>query len=556
MNERTDVHGRGVPLVLQLFALVLVAAGLYANSLTVPFLFDDPPPAQPLDYATRPLVWASFDLNRAWSGAETWSYHVVNIAVHAACAGLLLLVLRRALALGWPTASLGTRAASAFAAALLWTCHPLQTGAVTYLSQRAESLAALFALATMQGFLLVVARERVALGWVLCVLGTVAGFATKETAATVPVILLVFERTLTRDDLATAWRARGRLHLVLALLAAVLAWRFIAPLLFAENSSAGFGAHEFFGPREYARSQWGVLLHYLRLVVWPHPLVFDYGWPVAHGFGEIVPPMLVVLALLGATLALVRRRHPLGAAAGAFFLYLAPTTSFVPVKDLAFEHRLYLPLAAALVAAFVVFAHVLPVARRARLVVAAGLVLAVPLGALTVLRNREYRSAESIWSSVVERAPRNPRGYNNLAALRIDQERYAEAEELLARALELKPRYAKAEDNLGVLAAARGEIELALQHFARASEIEESARVHGHMARLLELTGRATEAEEHHRRALALAPRDGRVQLAHGQFLARAGRTAEARAALERACELDPLGTEARRELARLPAGP
>jgi Flp pilus assembly protein TadD len=553
VNERSDVHGRGVPLALQLLALLLCTAGLYANSLAVPFLFDDPVPAQPLDYATRPLVWASFDLNRAWSGAATWSYHVVNLATHAACAVLLLLVLRRALALAWPAAGPRASAALAFATALLWTCHPLQTGAVTYLSQRAESLAALFALATLLGFFLLVARERVALGWTLCVLGTVLGFLTKETAATVPVVLLLFERTLVRAGPGPTWRARGRLHLVLALLAALLALRFIAPMLFAENSSAGFGAHEFFGPREYARSQPGVLLHYLRLVFWPHPLVFDYGWPVAQAAREIVPQTLAVLALLGATAALIVRRHPLGAAAGAFVLYLAPTTSFVPLKDLAFEHRLYLPLAAVLVAALAVLARGFPAARRAPLLVGTGVLLALPLCALTVLRNREYASAESIWTTVVERAPGNPRGYNNLAALRIDQERHAEAEQLLARALELKPRYAKAEDNLGVLAAARGRIELALQHFARANEIEESARVHGHMARLLELTGRAAEAEQHHRRALELAPRDGRVHLAHGQFLARAGRVQEARAALARALELDPLGSEARRELERLP---
>jgi Tfp pilus assembly protein PilF len=553
VDERAEAETREFPLGAQLLALLLAAAGLYANSLAVPFLFDDPVPSAPLDYATRPLVWASFDLNRAWSGAAVWSYHVVNIAVHAAAAVALLCVLRRALALAWPAATAADRAALAFATALAWTCHPLGTSAVTYLSQRAESLAALFALLTCLGFLLVVARERVLLGWSLCVLGTVAGFATKETAATVPLILLFFERTLVRDDLAATWRARGRLHLVLALLSALLAWFFIGPLLFAEQSSAGFGAHEFFGPREYLRSQYGVLLHYLRLVFWPHPLVFDYGWPVAHGFAAIVPPFLAVLALLGATLALLRRRHPLGAAAGAFFLYLAPTSSIVPVKDIAFEHRMYLPLAAVLVAAFALAARLMPVAVRARGLAAAGFVLAVPLGALTVLRNREYRSAEAIWTTVVERAPENPRGYNNLAAIRLDQERYDEAETLLARALELKPRYARAEDNLGVLAAARGRIELALEHFARANAIEESARVHTHMARLLELTSRGDEAEQHHRRALELAPRDGRVHLALGQFLARAGRMSEARASFERAVTLDRYGAEARRELERLP---
>jgi len=537
-------------LALQALALVLACVALYAGTLQVPFLLDDPVPAQPLDYSTRPLVWATFDLNRAWSGAAPWSYHVVNVAVHAACALLWLAVLRRALALAWPSLTAPRSDDLAFLAALLWTVHPLQTGAVTYLSQRAESLAALFALLTVLGFLQVVRAPRSRSGWSAALLGTVLGFLTKETAAMVPPILLVLELALVRARPREVARQRGAFHLTLWIVSALCVARFVWPMVFSERSSAGLGASHLVTPLEYLRSQPGVLLHYLRLCVWPHPLVFDYGWKVAEGARAIVPQTLAVVALLLTTAVLLVRRHPAGAALAAALLYLAPTTSLVPIRDLAFEHRMYLPLAPLLALALAGLATRLP----ARVLTGLTLAAAVALGLATVQRNREYRDAESLWRTVVERAPENPRGHNNLAALYIDQDRLDEAEALLQRALELKPRYGKAFDNLAVIAAARGRLGQALEWFARASEVEESARVHGHMARLLELDGRAAEAEEHHARALELEPRDGRVHLAHGQFLARAGRHAEARAAFERARTLDPHGREALRELERLPA--
>src|SRR5262245_57914364 len=85
-------------LAAQALALALLVAACYANSLAVPFLLDDPRPGVPLDYSTRPLVQASFALNRALSGAATWSYHLFNALVHLASGLLLWGVLRRALA--------------------------------------------------------------------------------------------------------------------------------------------------------------------------------------------------------------------------------------------------------------------------------------------------------------------------------------------------------------------------------------------------------------------------------------------------------------------------
>src|SRR5262245_61168692 len=140
----------------QALVLCLLVALCYATSLAGPFLFDDPflnAPRARLDYSWRPLVWASWDLNRALGGTATWGYHVFNALVHLGCGLLLLGVLRRGAAFAAPGVAARTRDGLAFVTACLWVCHPLQTAAVTYLSQRAEALGAFFYLAVLYAFL-------------------------------------------------------------------------------------------------------------------------------------------------------------------------------------------------------------------------------------------------------------------------------------------------------------------------------------------------------------------------------------------------------------------
>src|SRR5438552_3486703 len=89
-------------------------------------------------------------------------------------------------------------------------------------------------------------------------------------------------------------------------------------------------------PVAYALTQPGVIVHYLRLALWPDPLCLDYGWPLATSARAIAPPLVLIGALLAATIASFRRRPELGFVGAWFFLLLAPTSSVIPVADAAF----------------------------------------------------------------------------------------------------------------------------------------------------------------------------------------------------------------------------
>ena len=80
--------------------------------------------------AGRPAVNVSFALNYALGGREVTGYHVANITIHLLCGLAVFGIARRA----QPDVN------AAFAIALVWTVHPLNSEAVNYVTQRSETL--------------------------------------------------------------------------------------------------------------------------------------------------------------------------------------------------------------------------------------------------------------------------------------------------------------------------------------------------------------------------------------------------------------------------------
>jgi tetratricopeptide (TPR) repeat protein len=325
---------------------------------------------------------------------------------------------------------------------------------------------------------------------------------TKQVMVTAPLVVLLYDRTFLAGTFREAWRRRWGLYLGLAATWLILAPRYLAlGSFFLDRPMAGpAGLPQVLAtPWEYLRSQPGVVTHYLYLTFWPGSLCLDYDWPVAETAREILPPAIFVIALLGLTLWAARRRPMLGFLGLWFFLILAPTSSVVPMQDLAFEHRLYLPLAAVVVAA-VVGAYALGRAlichgRLARpcpvgtpgstagqagrgtrgwgrgLAVLALAAAAVPLGYRTVLRNADYRSPLVMWGDVVRRRPANPRAHSNYGVvlyLKGDVDRSIVE---FNTAVALKPNYAEAHNNRGLSFQHKGRLEEAVRDYTRATEL-------------------------------------------------------------------------------------
>lgn len=447
-------------------AAIIVAAGLaaYANSFQGPFVYDDTtsipknphirrlwpiweamraPPQQTV--AGRPILSLSLALNYAACELDVRGYHAGNLIVHVLSAVVLFGLIRRTLLTDRMRERFGGASlALGLTCALIWAVHPLQTSSVTYIIQRAESLMGLFYLLTFycaaRGFASLRGRWWYAAAVASCVLG----MGTKEVTATAPLLVLLYDRTFVSRSFREAIRRRWGLYLALAstwgLLAALMA---TAP----HSESVGFGFD--ITALDYARTQCNaIVLYYLKLSFFPHPLVFDYGWPIARRFVDFAPAGLALAVLLIATAAALRYRPEWGFLGAWFFLILGPSSSFLPIaSEVAAEHRMYLPLAA-VVACVVTGAYLL--GRRAfgeralpRRLTACALTGAVvlTLSVLIARRNLDYRTKVSIWEDTIEKRPDNHRAHNNLGVAYWESDQLDRAIGLYDKALELNPRY-------------------------------------------------------------------------------------------------------------------
>jgi tetratricopeptide (TPR) repeat protein len=477
-------------------AVVLCAAGAlaYSNSLDGPFVFDDrmhivdgAAVRRMFDFedaglwAFRPLTMVTLAANYAAEGLRTRGYHVVNVAIHLLAGLVLFGLFRRALRLPGLREGLGGAATGpAFAIALLWLLHPIQTGAVTYTIQRMESLMGLLYLTTLYCVVRGLGgegageegagrlRSRLWLG--AAVAACAGAMAAKEVAVSLPVMALLCDWLLVTRSLKETLRWRWGFY---ALLGAT--WLPLLPTLraslFSPEGTAGFGVA--IGPMRYLATQCGVGLHYLGLCFRPWPLCLDYGWPAATRAGEVVPGAVVLGLLLAATLYGLARGGRWALLGAGFFLVLAPTSSVMPIADVAFEHRMYLPLAAVIAGVvlglWALWARFAPWWRGAAWVAGVALLVAAALlGGLTWRRNMEYQSETGLWSGCIARRPENARAWLNRGAAYARQGRHGEALADLDEAVRRAPGNAAAYKDRGTVFVNLGRYDDAIRDYNEA----------------------------------------------------------------------------------------
>ncbi len=548
--------------------LVVATVLAYANSLGGPLIFDDKPaildnptirhlwplstvlspPAIGSGVTGRPMVNLTLALDYAVSGPEVWSYHATNLLIHVLAGLALFGIVRRTLRQPVIPERLRTAALPvAGMTAALWLLHPLVTESVTSVIQRTESQVGLCYLLTLYAFIRSVESPRPRAWQTAAVLVAALGMATKEVMVTAPVLVLAYDCAFVAGSLRESWRRRGGFHLALA-----ATWLVLAALLLSGGGTRGEAAGFGLGvtPWTYALTQCRAVILYLRLAVWPHPLVLDYGTDVVRHAGDVWPQGLLLLGLLALTAWTWIRRPVAGFAGVAFFLILGPSSSVVPlVSQTIAEHRMYLPLAA-LVALGVAAAYLRW--GRGALVVAA--IVAVGFGGLTWQRNRAYQSELGLWTETVAQAPANARARINLAECLLLLGRPAEALPHAQEAVHLKPNYPEAHTNVAIALAELGRPEEALPSCLEALRLKpDSARAHSNLGTVLIKLGRLPEAITHLEESLRLAPDApdaAKVRNNLGIALLRAGRPADAIPEFLAVLRVDPSLAETRFTLA------
>ncbi len=558
-------------------------------------------PAAQLPTAGRPLVNYSFALNYAWGKLDPTGYRVVNLALHFAAAMLIMLIVRRTLRADRFGGRFDHAAGPlALVVALLWAVHPLQTEPVAYVTQRTELLMAVCFLATLYSairyFSATAPNDRKV--WLaLSILACAAGMASKEVMVAAPVVVLLYDWTFAGRSLRRIVRDSWPLYAGL-----FATWALLLYLNIGLPRSESTGFRPDISPWTWWATQSQVFWMYLKLTVWPWPLVIHYELPYLDTWRTALPWVLPTLLLLGATLVLLWRRHPAGFALASVMVLLAPT-SIVPIlTEVAAERRMYLPLVALIALAVTggIVAVQTLLARRAAnravddrrplaVVCFAALVLALIGGLVSARRLNAYANVISLWEDAYAHQPQNYVVNYNLAGCLFMAHRRDEALAMLERTVKTWPqswkahllmgqtllemkRYDDAKTafeqtfnlktdsigaiiGLGIVYSDTGEYPKAIKLFEVASQIDpDDVRPHFLWGLALSRAGNLQGAVKHYEMAMKIDADHPELRNNFGVALAKLERTREAEDNFRRALELSPDYADAHGNLARLQA--
>ncbi len=542
-----------------------IAAGLiavfwaYAPAFHGPFLFDDsalpfalPSFSDPLsEWVTglRPLLMFTYWINTQISGADPYSYHIVNLVIHCIASALMFFIVRRVLDWGGVEAEMRTPLAGF--CALLFLLHPVQSEAVAYLAGRSEALSSMMVFAAFTVFLY---RKETAVTWTtaaLTLLLFLGALAAKEQTIVLPGLLLLTDYWWNPGFSFRGIRDNWKLYVPLALGAAAGVIRFLPLLLHA--TTAGFGMQDLTW-YQYLFTEFRAIFVYVREFFLPFGLTADWDFPFSHSIvdhGAIIG-LIVLLALMAACW-IFRKRFPLASYGFlAFLMLMSPTSSILPIRDPIAERRLYFAMFGLLLVAAELLRHIkLP--RATMTGACAAILLLAAIG--THARAEVWSSELTLWQDALSKAPDKPRDHFQLANAYFNlgtPEDCARSAAEYEKTAQYKPdgytRYNVLID-WGLALDCAGQPDAALARFEEAARLEKTAHVYSQIAKVHGEQGRWTEALDALHTAETLDPNFAPTYAYRGIVYLKTNKVAEAIPELQHALQLDPHLDPARQAL-------
>lgn len=569
---------------MALLILAVVVLLIYSNIYHAPFVFDDKSAFINRESTrnaawftsfkhwckSRSLVQYTFALNYRLDSFNVTGYHLVNVVIHLANSiivyFLALVLFRRLTSLSPSTVSL----ASMFAA-LVFAAHPLQTQAVTFTAQRFASMAAMFYMLAV--LMYVMARNRQpgatagsygrssgvdspvknpvksgkandsrkptclypAMFFFLALISGILALICKSNTASLPGAIMLVE-LLSLPNGRTRWKRKAAwfmaifiVFFALVLISRGYLYRDTGNRTFIDDAAAMASQTEVVGRWEYLCTQFNVITLYIRMLVLPYGQNADHLYPFKEGFFDGATPaaflFLVTIAVLGTWQH--RRRPIITFAVWWFFITLSVESSFIPINDAMFEHRLYLPmLGFAMLVPFLLFTIL---SNRKFLAAAVLAAVVLSLGTTTFLRNRVWQNEVTLWKDSLRKNPDNPRVCNNLGMALSNKRQYVNAYKYCAEAVRLKPDYAEAFNNAAWALVMQNKLDEATKHCQKALELEpDLAKGHDVMGVILIKQGKRNEAIQSFEKALELDPNIIQTHINLGNTLLTGGDTKKA----------------------------
>lgn len=553
-----------------LVLLVFVALGflIYSNTLDVPFHFDDESNiVENLNIrltglslkditkacfksvcSNRPVANLSFALNYYFHKYDVTGYHAINIVIHIITGILLYFFIKTTLSIPSIRSRYKSSSSIALFAALIWLVHPIQTQSVTYIVQRMNSMAAMF---YVLSFLLYVKARLVkenqkAWPWFAgCALAGLLALGSKETAATLPFFILLYEWYFFQD-LSKAWLKRSVPYgLVTLILFGLIAFAYLGPNPF-DRILSGYATRDF-TLAQRVLTEFRVVIYYISLLIYPHPSRLNLDHDIGLSYSLIDPittlvSIAAVLVMVGLAFYIVRKDRLISFSILWFFGNLLIESSVIAL-EIIFEHRLYLPsMFACLIVVALAYRCKTPDWLRAGLLCA---VIAV-FSFWTYERNHVWIDEITLWKDCVQKSKGKARPHNNLGYALTKQGKLDDAIAHYYEAIRIKPDYVKAYSNLGDALSQQGRFEDAIAHFSEALRIKpKDMETHNNLGNALARQGMVKEAIVHYLEALRINPEYAKAHSNLGIMLDRQGNLDGAVKHFSEAVRINPAYAEA-----------
>jgi tetratricopeptide (TPR) repeat protein len=538
--------------LLAFFAVMLVGFQIYSPALRGQFVFDDlflsytNPHAASFSLAQwcglRPILGLSFWANFQASGLNPLPYHAVNILLHCFSSILLFFIARKLLALVGTTGV--TAQLLAGFAGTIFLVHPMQTEAVAYIASRSENLSVFFLFAAFGVFLY---RRSAAVSWpesVAILILFACAVGTKEHALMLPAIFLLTDYFFNPAYTFSGIRANWRLYIPItfvALAATVFVWSYVS-----RDAMIGFHLQGLTW-YQYFFTQCRALFAYVWLFLVPVGLNVDHQFAesfTVFDHGAIFA--ITAVACLIAAAIFFRRRYPLAAYGFLVFIaLLAPTSSFIPIRDVFVERRMYLPLLGLLLISLEVLRRLHLQPKILALVLA---VFCVIPAYLTWRRAGVWISSIRLWEDSVSNAPEKSRPHIGLGNAYMHEGRCSEAVREYQAAYRLDKPDFTLKYNLAVAYDCNKQPAPAIPLLTEAiAENPKSAPNYALLGMVYAETGKVEEAFDYLNRAEKLDPKYALPHAYRGLILHRFGRPDLAKGEFGSCLQLDPNNQVCRR---------
>ncbi|MDA9263421.1 tetratricopeptide repeat protein [Saprospiraceae bacterium] len=523
-----SVSAGRLTVMLHLAIILVLGTVIYSNSFDCTFHFDDIISIVNNDAikdisdintiwksnSRRFIAYLSLAINHHFGALNVWGYHFFNLMIHLTTS--LLVYWLMFMTLKTPNIKnlipVKDQQWIALVVALIFVSHPLATQSVTYIIQRTASMVTLFYLFAIILYLkgrLNQGSTSLSIGYfITALIAAIFALFTKENAFTIPLVILLVEISLFKRDKIVANFSKPRI-----ILGCIVFLNFLL-LLFSRVSSSffetippSFGHTYTVTPWNYLLTQFSVIAKYIQLLCFPFNLNFDYDYAISNSLMEprTFLSLGFLLALVGLSIYLFKKQKLISFGIMWFFITISIESSFIPLADLIFEHRTYLPS----VGFFMILTiGIYQLIWQKNKKIALGLIFLI-IGTnsfATYQRNKVWKNEGTLWNDVIAKSPNKARPYlcrgnyyknlkrnkealsdftksislnpayiepyNNKGTTLYNEGLLTEALSYLNYAIENSPDYTEAYINKGIVLATQKKYSKALENFNRAIEIE------------------------------------------------------------------------------------